>query len=204
MENSASDKREFTTSPRTSPPWDGSASERLKRPMAKFATHHPRPGVQRQSLHPLRHADFYAASLHTLGTCRSLQIHKANTNSAPANQRYAAKFYQRPETQRPRDRKSSKRGESGKSNIRNSRRRKPEPPEPAPQDYQAREKIKNRSQAATTRDPMKNSARSRRAHSHRKGRRRRQGETCQHQRRPRGNSFILYMRNKEYKIAKGR
>jgi len=136
-----------------------------------------------------------------LGSCRSLQIHKTNTNSAPANQRYAAKFYQRPETQRPRDIKSSKRGESGKSNTRNPRRRKPEPPEPAPQDYQAREKIKTEARPATTRDPMKNSARSRRAHSHRKGRRRR-GETCQLQRRLGGNSFILYMRKKIIKSLK--
>ena len=164
----------------------------------------PRTDVQRQSLHPLRCADFYAASLHILGTCRSLQIHKANTNRlyAPANRRYAAKFYQRPETQRPRDRKSSKKGESGKSNMRNPRRRKPEPPEPTPQDYQAREKIKTEARPVTARDSMKYSARTRRAHSHQKGRRR--GETCQHQRRLGGNSFILYMRNKEYKIAKSR
>jgi len=42
--------------------------------------------------------------------------------------------------------------------MRNPRRRKPEPPEPAPQDYQAREKIKTEARPATTRDPMKNSA----------------------------------------------
>jgi hypothetical protein len=32
--------------------------------------------------------------------------------------------------------------------MRNPRRRKPEPPEPAPQDYQAREKIKNRGETS--------------------------------------------------------
>jgi hypothetical protein len=87
--------------------------------------------------------------------------------------------------------------------MRNPRRRKPEPPEPAPQDYQAREKIKNRGEAGYDQRP--------------------DGELCSIEARPqpseretttgrdlsapekaRRQQLYSLHEKKEYKIAKGR